>query len=213
MTGTFASYALDELRLRPVPLVPEIRLNLAEDATIFWARLEAEAGIPTAAPFWVTAWPGGQVLSRYVLDHPRTVRRKRVLDLASGSGLAAIAAALAGAAEVTANDTDPRAMAAIDANAKANGIAVLPLLGDILDAEVGGFDVVMVGDGLYSPKLAEMMLRFLLRQRAQGADVLVGDPGRGYLPQRQLRLLATYSHLDTALADAQIDSASVFRLT
>jgi len=213
MTGSFAGYALDELRLRSVPLVPEVRLHLAEDATIFWARLQAEAGVPIAAPFWVTAWPGGQVLSRYVLDHPRTVSGKRVLDLASGSGLAAIAAALAGAAQVTANDTDARAMAAIDANAKVNGVEIFPLPGDLLDAEVGGFDVVMVGDGLYSPELAEMMLRFLLRQRAQGADVLVGDPGRGHLPQRQLRLLATYSQLDTALADAQIESASVFRLT
>jgi predicted nicotinamide N-methyase len=104
---------LDRLRLVEAPFVPEVRLHLAEDAIVWWARMEAEAGTALTAPFWATAWPGGQAVARYVLDHPATVAGRRVLDVASGSGLVAIAAGLAGAAAVTANDIDPYALAAI----------------------------------------------------------------------------------------------------
>ncbi|HEX6682180.1 MAG TPA: 50S ribosomal protein L11 methyltransferase [Candidatus Limnocylindrales bacterium] len=206
---------LDELHLTQVPLVPEIRLHLAQDAIIFWARLEAEAKTHVPAPFWASAWAGGQALARYVLDHPWVVRGKRVLDVASGSGLAAIAAALAGAAEVTANDIDPKAVAAIRRNAAANHVPVAALPGDILglDTEINSFDVILMGDGLYDSEVAEAMLRFLRRQiDAHGADVLVGDPGRGHLPQGELRRLATYPLKEMSLADSVIKSAAVFRL-
>ena len=104
---------LDRLRLVEAPLVPEVRLYLAEDAIVWWARMEAQTGGVLTAPFWATAWPGGQAVARYVLDHPVTVAGRRVLDVASGSGLVAIAAGLAGAAAITANDIDPYALAAI----------------------------------------------------------------------------------------------------
>ena len=107
---------MDGLHLTSVPLVPEVRLFLAEDPTIFWARLEADAGRKLPAPYWASAWSGGQALARYVLDHPHVVADRRVLDLATGSGIVAIAAALAGARSVTANDTDPQALAAAAAS-------------------------------------------------------------------------------------------------
>jgi predicted nicotinamide N-methyase len=195
-----------------------VRLHVARDAIILWARLEAEAGSPTGPPFWASAWAGGQALARYLLDHPEVVAGKRVLDLASGSGLAAIAASLAGAAAVTANDIDPYAAAAIRANARLNGVGVSILPEDILHVGgdhpmLGDFDVVMTGDGLYDRRLAADMLRFLRRASRCGAQVLVGDPDRGHLPHADLRLLETYPIVDTELADAEITTTSVFRLT
>lgn len=205
--------SLDELHLTRVPLVPEISLLLARDAIIFWARMEAEARAHVPAPFWASAWPGGQALARYLLDHPDVVRDKRVLDVASGSGLAAIAAALAGAAKVTANDIDPKAVAAIRRNAAANHVPVAELPGDILGSQVEGFDVILVGDGFYEAAVADAMLGFLRHQSiVHGADVLVGDPGRGHLPDGELRRLATYPLTEMALADSVIESAAVFRL-
>lgn len=209
---------LDELHVTRLPLVPEVRLHLARDAIILWARLEAEAKSTTPAPFWASAWAGGQALARHLLDHPQIVQGKRVLDLGSGSGLAAIASALAGAATSTANDIDPYAMAAIRANARLNEVDVSTLPGNILHLgadhpRIRDFDVVMTGDGLYSPHLAEDMLRFLRGLRERGAEVLVGDPDRGHLPHAELRLLATYPIAEATLADAEIKTASVFRMS
>lgn len=212
MAQISAETTLDELRLIPVPVVPEIRLHLAQDAIIFWARLEAEAGTTVAAPYWASAWAGGQALARYILDNREVVKDKRVLDLASGSGLVAIAAALAGAAEVSANDIDPSAIAAIGENASDNSVAISVLPGDLLQEEVDGYDVILAGDGLYSPDLARAMLPFLHRQRAKGAEVLLGDPGRGHLPVAELQPLATYPLTQLVLADCEIKSATVFRL-
>ena len=114
---------LDRLRLVPTPFVPEVRLHLAEDAIVWWARMEAAAGRALPAPYWASAWAGGQALARHLLDHPELAAGRRVLDLAAGSGLVAIAAALAGAAEVIANDIDPYAVAAVTLNARANRVA------------------------------------------------------------------------------------------
>ena len=83
-----------------MPLVPEISLYLADEAVPLWQKTEeqlSEDGLPP--PFWAFAWAGGQALARYVLDHADCVRGKRVLDLASGSGLVGIAAMKAGARE------------------------------------------------------------------------------------------------------------------
>lgn len=208
----------DELHVTNPPLLPELRLHLARDAIILWARLEAEVKSTGQAPFWASAWAGGQALARYLLDHPEVVIGKRALDLASGSGLVAIAAAKAGAAAVTANDIDPYAIAAIRSNARLNHVHVATLPGDLLhgDADHPGvreFDLVMAGDGLYSPHLAAAMLRFLRRARERGAEVLVGDPDRGHLPHADLHLLETYPITDSTLADAEIKTASVFRLS
>ena len=205
---------MDGLRLTSARLVPEVKLFLAEDPTIFWARLEAQAGRALPAPFWATAWGGGQAVARYVLDAPETVAGRRVLDLGSGSGLVAIAAAKAGASVVVANDIDPYAPAAIRANARANGVHVVPVLTDLLDLapdEARGIqaDVVLAGDAFYSDQLADRVLRFLLDAARRDAVVLVGDPGRGRIPSGDWQVVMTYPVSTMAGEDALLRDASV----
>jgi predicted nicotinamide N-methyase len=182
----------DRLRLAEVPFVPEVRLHLAVDPIVLGARMEAESGAALAPLFWASAWAGGQAVSRYVLDNPDVVAGSRVLDLASGSGLVAIAAAVAGAATVTANDIDPYALAALTLNARANGVVVHGSCGDLLAGDGDGAEVVLAGDVFYSQSLADRMLAFLERVAARGARVLVGDPGRAYLPYGRLEVVASY---------------------
>ena len=182
----------DRLRLVQIPFVPEMRLLLAEDAVVWWARMEADAGAALTAPFWATAWPGGQAVARYVLDRPAMVAGRRVLDVASGSGLVAIAAAVAGAAAVTANDIDPYALAAVTLNARANGVAVTTCQADLLDGDGGDAQVVLAGDAFYQEALAQRIWPFLTRAAARGARVLIGDPGREYLPRDGLATVASY---------------------
>ena len=182
--------------LGPVPLVPEIRLYQASEPIQLWQRTEVAAGrTGLDPPFWAFAWAGGRALARYLLDHPEVVSGQRVIDVASGSGLVAIAAARAGAAAVTAYDIDPLAAAAITVNAEANGVAVPAVCADILAA--GGPpaprpDLVLVADAFYEEDLAGQVLRFLERSRARGAAVLAGDFGRKYLPRARLAPLASY---------------------
>ena len=212
-TGRRTEIGMDGLRLTSAPLVPEVRLFLAEDPTILWARLQAGAGGPVPAPFWASAWTGGQAVARYVLDHPETVAGRRVLDLASGSGIVAIAAALAGAALVTANDIDPGAAVAIRANAEANAVDIVPLVADILDdgdTLSGDVDVVLAGDVLYNDALAPRVLAFLTAVARQAAVVLVGDPGRGRVPSASWDTVATYPVSGEA-EDSLITGASVLR--
>jgi predicted nicotinamide N-methyase len=176
-------------RLAPVPQVAEIRLHLADDVLGLWQRTEDAFGADQPPPFWAFAWPGGQALARYVLDHPGLVAGRRVLDLGSGSGLVAIAAARAGAAAVTASEVDPLAVAAIGLNARANGVPALAVAGDVLDGDGTGADVVLAGDVWYSRPLAERVLAFLDRVTARGASVLAGDIGRAFLPRDRFRVL------------------------
>lgn len=200
----------DGLRLVRLPFVPEIRLHLADDAIVLRARLEAQVG-PGLTPFWANAWAGGQALARYVLDHPQLVAGRRVLDVASGSGLVAIAAAKAGAAEVTANDIDPYALAAVAMNAAVNGVTVAVNEGDLLDGDGGDADVVLAGDAFYDPDLAARMLGFLRRAAARDVRFLVGDPGRGHLPDRWLTVLTSYLVRGLGAAeDAELTEVSVF---
>jgi predicted nicotinamide N-methyase len=182
----------DALELRTAPLVPEIELFLAEDPVLLWARLEADAGTELSAPFWATAWTGGQALARYILDNPHLVAGRRVLDLASGSGLVAIAAAMAGAAEVTANDIDGYAIAAIEANANANGERITCDARDLTGGDGGDAEVILAGDCLYSTEIAERVLPFLSGAAARGVTVLLGEPGRGYAPPSMFETLTTY---------------------
>jgi predicted nicotinamide N-methyase len=204
---------LDGLRLAVVPFVPEVCLHLAEDAIVLRARLEAEAGEALPPPFWADAWVGGQAVARYVLDHPEVVAGLRVLDVASGSGLVAIAAAMAGAAAVTANDIDPYALSAIRLNAQVNRIALDANCGDLLDGDGDGAEVVLAGDVFYSESMAERMVSFLQRAARRGARVLVGDPGRTYLPHDRLEVVASYQvSMMGALEDAQISQAYVLEL-
>ncbi|WP_245737003.1 class I SAM-dependent methyltransferase [Micromonospora pattaloongensis] len=204
------STSIDDLRLAPAPLVPEVRLLMAEDAIVLWARLEAEAGHVLPPPYWASAWTGGQGLARYILDHPDTVAGRHVLDVASGSGLVAIAAAIAGAARVTANDIDPYSIAAINANAHANDVDLTLSSSDLLDGDGDGADVVLAGDALYHPSVAARMLPFLARVVATGVPVLVGDPDRGHLPHDWLERVASYEVPEgSAPEDEQLQLTSV----
>jgi predicted nicotinamide N-methyase len=203
---------LDQVRLAEVPFVPEVRLYLAQDPIILWARLEAQAGRSLPAPFWASAWVGGQALARYVLDHPSTVCGLRVLDLAAGCGVAGIAAALAGAERVEANDTDPYAHRAVILNAAANGVVVSVTETDVLDGEGGDADVVLAGDVFYTRDMAGRVGRFIQRVTGRGAAVLIGDPGRAFLPGAGLQTLATYRvpTMD-AVDDGEIKQTHVLR--
>lgn len=205
--------------LRPVPHVPEVRLYLADDAFALWERAEHRAGITDLPPpFWAFAWPGGQALARYLLDNPAVVRGHAVLDLGSGSGLTAIAAALAGAARVVASEVDPVAVAAIRLNAEANGVAVA-VVGDVLDGDGDGADVVLAADIWYERRLAERATGLLRRAAARGAlgrsaRVLAGDVGRAFLPSAHLRELASYQvPVQADLEDATVKRAMVFEFT
>ena len=199
-------------RLRSVALVPEIRLHQASEPIGVWQRTERAAGrTGLDPPFWAFAWAGGQALARYLLDHPEAVKDRRVIDIASGSGLVAIAAARAGAAAVTGYDIDPLAIAAITLNAAANGAAVLAVQADILDADGPGADVILVADAFYERELARRVARFAERGQARGADVLVGDFGRAYLPRDRLAPLAAYDVPGlSALEDSDVKRTTVW---
>jgi predicted nicotinamide N-methyase len=171
--------------LLPVPLVPEISLHLAGSDVALFDLTGGEFRSDEPPPFWAFVWAGGQALARFVLDHPEQVRGATVLDLAAGSGIAGIAAALAGAVYVSAADVDPAAAAAIRRNAAANGVAVHPGVG----AEA---DVVLAGDAFYSARVAGQMTDLLRGHRRRGARVLVGDPGRGHFPAHLFRRIAEY---------------------
>jgi predicted nicotinamide N-methyase len=196
------------------PLVPEITLYLAPEPIALWERTEqdaGQAGLPP--PFWAFPWAGGQALARYLLDHPECTAGRTVLDLAAGSGLVAIAAAKTGAACVTASDTDPLAAAATQLNAAANRVTLTATVGDILDGGIDDTGVVLAGDAFYEKPMAERMLPFLERARAAGALVLVGDPGRAYLPRNRLEVVATYDvPVSRALEDAAVKRTTVWRL-
>jgi predicted nicotinamide N-methyase len=172
----------------------------------------AEIGLPP--PFWAFAWAGGQALARYVLDHPPVVAGKRVIDFASGSGIVAIAAMKAGAAEALAADVDPFCGAALAVNAEANGVAVGFTEVDLLDAPPPPWaEVILAGDICYEKPLAERVMAWLAAARAQGAAVLIGDPGRSYFPRSGLEKLAEYQVPTTReLEDMEVKKTAVWTL-
>ena len=201
--------------LSPVPLVPEIRLYQASEPMSVWQHTEQATGrTGLDPPFWAFAWAGGQELARYLLDHPATVLGRRVIDVASGSGLAAIAAIRAGAATITAYDIDPLAVAAIAVNADANGVAIPAVCTDVLSGlPPDGTDLVLVADAFYERDLAGRVLRFAERSQARGAAVLAGDFGRAYLPRARLAPLASYDVPGlAALEDADVKRTTVWTL-
>jgi predicted nicotinamide N-methyase len=201
-----------ETRLLPVPHAPEIRLYVADEATELWQKTEEELGeIGLPPPFWAFAWAGGQALARYVLDDPETVTGRTVLDVASGSGLVAIAAAMAGASSVEAADIDSFAVAAMALNAAANSVVLTPRLGDLVGTDEG-WDTILAGDIFYDRDIAARMAEWLLALQGRGATVLVGDPGRSYLPKDRLEELACYRvPVTRALEDAEIKLSRVWR--
>jgi predicted nicotinamide N-methyase len=193
-------------------LVPEIRLRLADDVVNLWQETEKAAGregLPP--PYWAFAWPGGQALARYVLDHPQCVRGKRVLDFGAGSGLLAIAAAKAGAGEATAADIDPFAAAAIALNAEANGASIRATAEDTIGRS--GWQTVLVGDMCYERPLAERLLAWLSVEAKAGVLVLLGDPGRNYFPKSGPEKLASYDiRTPLDLEDSTLRKTGVYRL-
>ncbi|WP_018789341.1 class I SAM-dependent methyltransferase [Salinispora arenicola] len=205
-------HGLDRLRLVPVPFVPGLRLHLAEDPIVWWARMEARAGRALPPPYWASVWPGGQALARHLLDHPDLVANRRVLDLAAGSGVVAVAAALAGAAHVVAADTDPYAAAAVTVNARANGVRIVATDRDLLDGTLTGLDLLVAGDVLYDQGTAARMLPFLLRAASAGIDVLVGEPGRGHVPTHGMVVVAEHLVPTTEpTADSPVRRVQVLR--
>ncbi|MGO4337960.1 methyltransferase [Labrys sp. KB_33_2] len=198
----------------PVPHAPEISLYLADEVTPLWLKTEEELGaMGLPPPFWAFAWAGGQALARYILDHPDHVAGHRVLDFASGSGLVAIAAMKAGAAQALAADIDEFAVEAIRLNADLNGVAVEPCGENVLGRFDRPVDVVLAGDIFYDREISAEVLAWLKGWRERGATILVGDPGRTYLPRDELNLLATYQvPVSRDLEDLEIKKTSVWTL-
>ncbi len=192
-----------------VPFVPEIRLLTAAEPFGLWDRTERDA-----PPFWAFPWAGGQALARYVLDHPGTVCGRRVLDVASGSGLVAIAAAKAGAASVVAGDIDQNAVTAIGINSPANGVTVDCETFDLAADDTRGAELILAADVFYQRELAGLALRFLTAAARSGADVLVADPGRAFLPAASLTPLTSYEvPVLTVLEDVPVKQVTIYRLT
>ena len=194
------------------PHVPEIVLHLADEAHDLWHLTEEELqaqGLPP--PFWAFAWAGGQGLARHLLDHPETVRGRSVLDFATGSGLVAIAAAMAGASTVEAADIDPFCAAAVALNAEANGVTIDFTPADLIGVD-HGWDIVLAGDVFYDREFAGRATGWFDALARRGAVVLAGDPGRAYLPRERLTMLAEYQvPVTRALEDSEIKRTRVWR--
>ena len=207
-------FILANTRLEAPPLVPEVRLHLASEVVPLWEATEKELaaeGLPP--PFWAFAWAGGQALARYLLDHPEVVRGKRVLDFAAGSGLQGIAARLAGAAAVEAVEIDAFACVACRLNAAANDVAVTVREKDIVGAENPGWDVVLAGDVCYERPAAERITAWLRSLAGDNCLVLMGDPGRTYLPRQGLdRLIASGVKTGRELEDSDLRNAVVWKV-
>ncbi len=213
MIVDIAAFIRENTRVLAPSHIPELKLHLADDAVSLWQLTEdqlGELGLPP--PFWAFAWAGGQALARYLLDNPRIVGSKRVLDVASGSGLVAIAAMKAGASSARAADIDAFAAHAAQLNAALNGVVVetstLDPIGSRTDA-----DLVLVGDAFYDRDLAARVLDWLIALDGDGKTVLIGDPGRAYLPRERLEQVAAYDiAVSRTLEDAELKRAAVWRL-
>lgn len=208
-----AAFIAAQTTLARPPLVPEIALHLATEITPIWQATEAElARMNLPPPYWAFAWPGGQALTRFVLDHPEWVKGKRVLDFAAGSGLSAIGAALAGAARVEAAEIDAYAGAAILLNAKANKVAVDLVVEDLI-GQPARWEIVLAGDVCYEKPMADRVIAWFRALASRGVAVLMGDPGRAYLPSGGLVELARYRVPTTLeLEDREMRETIVWRL-
>ena len=206
------AFILQNTRLQRPPHAPELVLHLADEVTPIWRLTEealGELGLPP--PFWAFAWAGGQALARYLLDHPEEARGRRMVDFASGSGLVAIAALKAGAAEALAADIDDFCAEAVALNAAANGVAVAFTAADLLAAPPPPAGLICAGDIFYEKPMAERSLAWLAQAHAAGSRVLIGDPGRTYFPKEGLAQLADYRVPTTReLEDAEVKRAGVW---
>jgi len=206
------AFILDNTDLMRPPHVPEILLHLATEAHDLWLKTEEDLqaiGLPP--PFWAFAWAGGQGLARYILDNPETVAGKRVLDFASGSGLVAIAAKLAGATDVLAADIDPWTRTAVMLNAAENEVEI-GFTGDDQIGRMVDAEVVLAGDVFYDRDFAAALVPWFTALSDAGKVVLVGDPGRSYLPKGRLERLAVYEvPVTRALEDSEVKKTTVWR--
>ena len=195
------------------PLTPEIRLHLATEITPIWQATEATlAANNLPPPYWAFAWPGGQALTRLLLDQRHWIAGKRVLDFAAGSGLSAIGAAIAGAERAIANEIDDFAAAAVALNAALNGARVEVLMQDLIGRN-DGWDVVLAGDVCYERPMAARVIPWLRDLAGRGVTVLMGDPGRAYLPDQGLVELASYDvPTSKELEDRELRRTRVLRL-
>jgi len=207
------AFILAQTAIEAPPLTPEIRLHLATEITPIWqATEETLEANNLPPPYWAFAWPGGQALTRFLLDHPDWVRGKRVLDFAAGSGLSAIGAAMAGAAEAIANEIDDFAAAAAALNAELNRMPVEVLQHDIVGRNES-WDVVLAGDVCYERPMADRVIPWLRGLAGTGIAVLMGDPGRAYLPDQGLVEVARYDVPTLKeLEDRALRTTRVFRL-
>lgn len=210
---TARTFILANTAVHRPPHVPEIALHLADEAYDLWRRTEeelAEIGLPP--PFWAFAWAGGQGLARHVLDNPEIVRGRSVLDFAAGSGLVGIAAAMAGASAVLCADIDPFCAPAIALNAALNGVQVDVTAVDLTGTD-GGWDVVLAGDVFYDRGFAARLVPWFEALAARGCTVLVGDPGRSYLPRERLAACSVHEvPVTRILEDAEVKRTTVWRL-
>ena len=209
-----SAFIVANTRLQAPPHTPELRLHLADEITPIWKLTEEELGeLGLPPPFWAFAWAGGQALARYLIDHPAEVAGKRVVDFATGSGIVAIAAARARAADVLAADIDGFCGAAVALNAAANGVAVRFTDANLLEAEPPAADLICAGDVCYEKPFAEAVMGWLQRARRAGARVLIGDPGRSYFPRTVLEKLAEYQVPTTReLEDMEVKRTAVWAL-
>lgn len=194
MCSDAADFIRANTAIATAPLVPEIALHLASEVTPLWQATEAtleKTQLPP--PYWAFAWAGGQALARYILDHPGIVQGRAVLDFGAGSGLVAIAAMKAGARRVTAAEIDAFAAAAIALNADLNQVAVAIETADVIGRMPAPWEIVLVGDMCYERPLAERLTAWLVDLARGGTIVLLGDPGRTYLPKTGLTEIARYT--------------------
>lgn len=211
------AFILANTRVLSPPLVPEIRLHLAEETLAIWQKTEDELhALNVPPPFWAFAWAGGQALARYVLDNRHVVTARRVVDIGAGSGIGAIAAARTGASAVLATDIDAIACVAVEENARLNGVWVKTSARDVLAEpiqEAAAPEIVLIGDLFYAREIAEQAMTFLERVTVHGATVLVGDPKRSYFPADRFEAVATYKVVvSRELEDSEIRLSSVWRL-
>lgn len=193
MTEADQAFIIQHTRLQCPSLIPELRLYLASDIMPLWQQVAKTRAAPDPPPpYWASAWPGGQAIARYLLDHPDEVAGKRVVDVATGSGLCALAAARAGAAEVLAADIDPFAATAVALNACANNMRLTFTDRDLLAADPPNVDVITAGDLCYERVLASRALPWLRMAHERRIRVLIGDPGRDFFSYDSLMQLAGY---------------------
>jgi len=193
------------------PLVPEIKLHLATETVDIWEQTEealGEMGLPP--PFWAFAWAGGQALARYCLDNPDIVKGKRVLDFAAGGAVSGIAAKMSGAEQVTASELDAFAIEACRANATLNAVELDTELGDVV-GRFDAWDMIIAGDVFYEDEGARHIGAWLEESARRGTRVLIGDPGRSFLPREKLDRLAEYTVPVTRdLEDREVRYAKVW---